>query len=88
MDNIYDKFTSKGITVIIVEFGSMHKKNLEQRVEFAVVYIANARARGITCCWWDNNAFLGDGELFGLVDRASLKWHFEEVVDALMKYAE
>ena len=61
---------------------------MQARIDFSVAYVAAARARGITCCWWDNNAFIGMGENFGLIDRKSLKWRFEEIVQGLMKYAE
>ncbi len=88
MDRLYDKYIKNGTPVVIGEFGARHKRNTQARVDFAASYIAAARARGITCCWWDNNAFIGNGELFGLVDRLPLKWRYQEVVDALMKYAE
>lgn len=88
MDKLYNKFVKNGTPVVIGEFGAMHKRNTQARVEFAAVYIAEARARGITCCWWDNNAFLGNGELFGLIDRLPLKWRYQEIVDAMMQYAE
>ena len=35
--------------------------------------------------WWDNNAFTGDGELFGLLDRKTVTWRYPKIVDALMK---
>lgn len=89
MDRLYDKFTSKGIPVVIGEFGARNKKeNLQARVDFAAYYVANARARGITCCWWDNNAFYGSGECFGLFDRKTVSWKYPDIVIAMMKYAE
>ncbi|MDE7212263.1 MAG: glycoside hydrolase family 5 protein, partial [Lachnospiraceae bacterium] len=89
MDQLYDKFIKNSIPVVIGEFGARAKSgNVQDRVDFSVAYIAAARARGITCCWWDNNAFIGTGENFGLIDRAPLKWRFEEIVTGLMKYAE
>nr|4X0V_A Chain A, Beta-1,3-1,4-glucanase [Caldicellulosiruptor sp. F32]4X0V_B Chain B, Beta-1,3-1,4-glucanase [Caldicellulosiruptor sp. F32]4X0V_C Chain C, Beta-1,3-1,4-glucanase [Caldicellulosiruptor sp. F32]4X0V_D Chain D, Beta-1,3-1,4-glucanase [Caldicellulosiruptor sp. F32]4X0V_E Chain E, Beta-1,3-1,4-glucanase [Caldicellulosiruptor sp. F32]4X0V_F Chain F, Beta-1,3-1,4-glucanase [Caldicellulosiruptor sp. F32]4X0V_G Chain G, Beta-1,3-1,4-glucanase [Caldicellulosiruptor sp. F32]4X0V_H Chain H, B len=88
MDKLYDKFVSKGIPVVIGEFGARDKNgNLQSRVEFAAYYVRAARARGITCCWWDNNAFYGNGENFGLLDRKTLKWVYPEIVSAMMKYA-
>ena len=89
MDQLYDRFIKNSIPVVIGEFGARAKSgNVQDRVDFSVAYIAAARARGITCCWWDNNAFIGNGENFGLIDRASSKWKFEEIVTGLMKYAE
>lgn len=89
MDKLYDRYIANGIPVVIGEFGARAKSgNVQARVDFAVAYIAAARARGITCCWWDNNAFIGSGENFGLIDRGPLKWRFEDIVTGLMKYAE
>ena len=88
MDQLYNKFIKNGIPVVIGEFGARAKSNVQARIDFSVAYVAAARARGITCCWWDNNAFIGMGENFGLIDRKSLKWRFEEIVQGLMKYAE
>ena len=88
MNQLYNAFVSKGIPVVIGEFGARAKGNTQDRVDFSTVYIAAARERGITCCWWDNNCFLGNGEKFGLIDRLPVKWRFGEIVAALMKYAE
>ncbi len=89
MDKLYDKFIHEGIPVVIGEFGARNKyNNNEARTEFAAYYVAAARARGMTCCWWDNNAFIGTGENFGLLNRVSCKWQYPEIVEALMMYAE
>ncbi len=87
MDTLYNKFTSKGIPVVIGEFGARNKDNLQARVEFASYYVAAARERGISCFWWDNNAFTGTGELFGLLNRASCQFEFTEIADGMVKYA-
>ena len=39
---------------------------------------------GVPCVWWDNGAFTGNGELFGLFDRRNLEWRFPLVKDALI----
>lgn len=88
MDKLYNKFTSRGIPVFIGEFGARNKyNNHEARVEFAAYYVAAARARGMSCCWWDNNAFIGMGENFGLLNRVSNKWQYPEIIEAMMAYA-
>lgn len=85
LDPIYEKYTSKGIPVVIGEFGSRNKgDNTESRVNHAGYYVAAARARGISCVWWDNNAFSGSGELFGLYDRNEGQWVYPDIVLALM----
>jgi endoglucanase len=85
MKSIDQNFISKGIPVIIGEFGAMEKNNLESRVAWAEYYIKKGAEKGIPCIWWDNGAFAGTGELFGLLDRRTLTWKAPEVVDALMK---
>ncbi len=85
MDKIYDKFVSRGTAVIIDEFGARDKnRNTSARADFTKTYISEARKRGIPCFWWDNNAFSGDGELFGLLDRKNSSWQFPEIKDALV----
>jgi endoglucanase len=66
----------------------MNKDNLTSRVAWAEYYINKAHEKGIPCIWWDNGAFAGSGELFGLLDRRNLTWKYPEVVDALMKGLE
>ncbi len=89
MSSLYEKFVSKGVPVVIGEFGSRAKgMNLQARIDHAAYYVASARACGITCCWWDNNAFAGNGELFGLFMRARLKWSPPQILSAMLAYAE
>ncbi|HBH95515.1 MAG TPA: endoglucanase [Ruminococcaceae bacterium] len=86
MEALYDKFVSKGIPVVIGEFGSRNKgENTEARVQHAAFYAATAKAHGITCVWWDNNAFSGNGELFGLYNRSENTWTYPDIVLALME---
>ena len=70
------------------EFGCRNKDNLEARIVHSGYYVALARSVGISCLWWDNNAFEGDGELFGLLDRDNLAWYFPDIVLSLMKNCE
>lgn len=92
MNTLYDKYVSKGIPVIIDEFGARNKSsdsgsdNIQARVNFSAYYVAAARANGITCCWWDNNSFHSTGEEFGLIDRQGLVWVYSDVLHAIMEY--
>ncbi len=94
MDRLYDKFIKEGVPVVIGEFGALSKKNskkennVQDRLNYSAYYIANARARGMSCLWWDNNAFTGDGENFGLYYRTGGYFIYQNIVDALMKYAD
>lgn len=81
-------FISKGIPVVIGEFGAMYKNvegNEEERAAWAEYYVSKAAEKGIPCVWWDNGAFEGNGELFGLIDRKTCEWKYPLVVEGLMK---
>ncbi len=89
VNKLYNRFVSKGIPVIMDEYGALDKNgNLQARVNFAAWYVAYAASRGIVCCWWDNHNFTGDGERFGLIDRRNIGWAYPEIVDAIMKNCE
>ena len=89
MDELYEKYIQNGTGVVIGEFGARDKNNNTQaRTEFAAYYIKAARARGITCCWWDNNAFAGDGENFGLFNRQEITFSYPEILESLMGNCE
>lgn len=89
MDRLYNRFVVKEIPVVIGEFGALDKKgNLQERVDFSAYYIAAAKSRGMTALWWDNNAFSGNGENFGLLYRMGGYFIYEDIVNALMMYAE
>lgn len=87
MISLYKTYIQKGIPVVIGEFGARAKgDNLQSRVNYAAYYAANASARNIPCIWWDNHAFKGNGELFGLLDRKNCNWTYPEIVEALVRY--
>ena len=87
LDALYERFISRGVPVVIGEFGALDKDNLQDRVDLTAYYVAQASARGIPCVWWDNHAFHGAGENFGLLDRRTLAWPFPEIVEAALRYA-
>lgn len=86
--NLDKYFLSKGVPVILGEMGSQNKDNLEARCACAEYYISKAAEYNVPCFWWDNNAFSGDGENFGLLNRRTLEWEFPELVDSLMNASE
>ena len=87
MEQLYQKFIVSGIPVVMGEFGSRAKgDNVQARVDHAAFYVAVASSRNIPCVWWDNNAFKGNGELFGLVHRQTLKWEYPQIVEAMVTY--
>ena len=88
MNKLYHMYVEQGVPVVIGEFGARDKGgNLQSRVDFTAFYVANASARGIPCVWWDNNGHVGNGELFGLLNRAKQAWAHPEIVEALTRYS-
>ena len=88
MNQLYEHFMVNGIPVVIGEYGALRKNdNLQSRVDFFAWYVASAAARQMPCLVWDNNAFTGNGELFGFFDRKTLTWPYPEIIDAIMTYA-
>lgn len=86
MDRLYEKFVKNGTAVIIDEFGARDKNgNTEARADFTKTYVAEAKKRGIPCFWWDNNAFSGSGELFGVLNRKTGAWQYPTIAEALTK---
>jgi endoglucanase len=85
IDQAYTTFVSKGIPVIIGEFGAMNKNNVETRAEWTEFYVRYAKDKGIPCVWWDNGVTSGGGEKFGLLNRKTNTFPYPEIVDALMR---
>ncbi len=83
-----DAFLDKNIPVIIGEMGAVNRDNITDRAEWSEYYIRKTKEYGIPCLWWDNGAFMGGGELFGLYSRNSDRWIFRDVVEGLMKGLE
>lgn len=87
MKAIDELFVSKGIPAIIGEFGAMNKENEAERVEWVQYYLTKAKEIGVPCVWWDNNAFTGDGENFGLLDRRKVEFPYQDLLNAMMQVA-
>lgn len=85
MNDIKTLFLDKGVPVVITEFGSVNKENEQDRIQCAVDFLNAAKSAGVPCCWWDNNARWGDGELFGLLDRSSGGWFFPSLVERMLE---
>lgn len=73
-DSMKKKFTDRGIPLIIGEFGCVGVADDAVRAEYYSYYISAAKARGIKCFVWDNNAAKGkDG--YGILNRTSMAWN-------------
>lgn len=89
MKELKERFVSKGIPVIMGEFGAMNRDgNEEERADWVAYYVSKAKEAGIPCVWWDNARFFGEGELFGLFDRNNFNCVFPKVLDGLMRGLE
>lgn len=89
MDTLFEKYVKNGTGVVIDEFGARDKDgNLQARIDFTSYYLAAARARGISCCWWDNNSFAGTGENFGIFRRRVCSFLYPELIEAMMRYCQ
>ena len=88
MDQLYRRFIQNGIPVVLGEFGARDKGgNLQARADYAAFFTASAAACGIPCFIWDNAAFSGDGELFGLLDREKPVAVYPEMVNSIIAYS-
>ena len=87
MTRLYNRYIRQGIPVVIDECGAMRKNtgDLQDRVNFTAFYVASASARGITCCWWDNHVFTGNGERFGIIDRKKIEWKYPDIALAILE---
>lgn len=85
VERLEERYISKGIPVIIGEYGARNKDNLEDRVAWAHYYVKTMEAKGIPRVWWDNNLFVSSGENFGLLNRRTLTWEYPEIVEAIME---
>ena len=77
--------SQKGIPGIIGKFGAMNKDNEAQRAKWGSYYVTKAKEKGIPCGWWDNGAFSGSGELFGLLDRRKIEYPYPDLLEALIE---
>ncbi len=87
MTNIKMVFLNNDIPVIIGEFGALNKNNEEDQANWAKAYLTQSTMAGIPCCYWDNNAFHGSGENFGLLKRKDLTWPEPTFLRALLDTA-
>lgn len=93
-DDINELFISKGVPVIITEYGAECKNdraggedNLSSRCKWVAYYVEKAKELGIPCVCWDNGIYNGSGERFGIFNRKELNWYEPEFVDAMINAA-
>ena len=73
MAKLYRRFISKGVAVIIDEFGWTDQTHIENRIEKTQYYVQSARAAHIPVCVWD------DGGSFRMMNRKAVEWFVPDV---------
>ena len=87
---IDNQLISKGIPVMITEYGAVRKSlgdytyNTNEVIAWLNDYLGTAKEYGIPCVWWDNNYYKSGNELFGIFDRTSCEWYSQEIADAIV----
>jgi len=81
IDRANSTFVSKGIPVIIGEFGALDKNNEAARAAWVEYYVKYAAQKGIKCFWWD------DGGDFKLYNRRENTFYYPQIKDAIMRGA-
>ncbi len=86
-------FISKGVPVVLGEFGTVYKLGSNNRINtadrelHATIYGQLARQfaeQDMPCVVWDNNCFYTDGENFGLFNRHSQSFVYDGIVDNMI----
>ncbi len=89
LDIAYNYWIKNGQAVIIGEYASRDKKNLEARLEWLEYYLEKATNYGIPCIWWDTGQAVSDTtNTFAIFNRRKLEWYFPEIVEKIMEITE
>lgn len=84
-DQLFDAFISKGIPVIIGEWGTTEMVLPEKRITISAQFCANAYARGLVCVLWDNNGYDNNKDSYGLINRKTCEIVYPEICEAIVK---
>ena len=87
LKSLYDRWISRGVPVVIGEFGAVDKHNLQARVDWAALYVSSAAQWNIPVCLWDNHAFNSGGENFGFLNRRTCEFEYPEMLMTMMRYS-
>ncbi len=92
MNVINDCLVSKGIPVVMGEFGIVNKSNTSERIKYSKYFISSAKELGIPCFWWENGDCgpLRDDVIcnMGLMDRTTYEWEFPKLTKAIVDAAK
>lgn len=81
-ETLQTKFVSKGIPVMIGEFGAENKNNPGDRAAYYEYYIQTAKEYGIPCFIWDNNVSSGEGS-YGILNRDDCSWYYPDILEGI-----
>lgn len=85
-DTLYVAFVQQNIPVVIGELGATNRNNTQAKTDQTAYYYAAARARGISCCLWDNSNAEGDNEAYRFLDRTNKTFIYDSITAAAKKY--
>lgn len=93
MERLDRVFISKGVPVVITEYGAVNKSiltdenqtitNEDEVIKWAEYYLESAKKLGIPCIWWDNGFYTSGDEYFGIFDRIHCTWYTNKLKDKL-----
>ena len=82
LDNVYNRFTSQGIPVVMGEWGTSDYDNTEDRIAHADYYAGGCATRNIVPIWWCvGGQFEGTS---GIFNRVTLDWTFGDIADTII----
>lgn len=93
-DLIEKYVTSKGVPVMITEYGAEFKTledgstNTGEICKWAQYFLGKAKEQDIPCVIWDNNLIKQKDIPFGLFDRSNLTWRCDDIRQAIMSVYE
>ena len=83
-NSLNSTFISKGIPVVIGEFGATDMGNTYDREQYAAAYAGMGNDYGIPCVWWDNNRFEHGQENFGIFNRSSYSFTYGKIAENIV----
>lgn len=87
LNRVYNTLVKKGIPVIVGEMGTTTGYTYSKRIAMAKEMVSLAKSYGIACFWWDDGGTIADPSKvynYALINRWNLKWHFPELVEAMV----
>jgi Endoglucanase len=81
--SISEAANKKRLPLMIGEFGTIDKNNIDARAAYTAHVVREAKKNGIPCILWDNN--IAEGEFsYSIFDRNKLSWRHPQILKALI----